>query len=191
MDYLQPIQILETTLSHYRRAVFGLLVVLGLAVVVVPKIAKESNPVLIQTESGFILSKLEPWTLAASRMEAFTKAYLTARFDWDETTFDGRRKDLASLLDGSILVKLKDSTNAFEALARNQKAHSYYVYEGYGFSNAQHKIEARMIRVLRIQNAAFATPLIVRIVYSESALSAENPYGLTVSSLDEVEVSPK
>jgi hypothetical protein len=188
MEYLKPIETLEKSVSSYQKIIIALIVLVGVTATVISYLSRESNPVLVQIDSSINLAKVESWKLSAARMEAFTRAYLGSRFEWSETTFDQKKTMLATLTDAGIFSKLKDSVNAFEAIAKNQKAASYYILEGFWFSNTDHKIEARLTRVLRIQEAALATPLIVHLTYIDAPLTPENPYGLKVSALDESEV---
>jgi hypothetical protein len=189
VQYLTPLENLEKTVARDRRIIIGLFALLAVAIGFVPQIVKKSNPLLIRTEKGIVLSEVEPWKLSVARIEEFSRAYLSDRFVWSEADFADKRKNLSAITNPEILSKLKDSIQAFEALSRNQKAKSYYVLEEFHFSNEEKKIVVQMTRVLRIQSAALATPLRIEISYTEAPLSPENPYGLVVTSVDEREVT--
>ncbi len=143
----------------------------------------------IRTEKGIVLSEVEPWKLSAARIEEFSRAYLSDRFAWSENDFADKVKNLAVITSPGVITKLKDSLLAFEALTHNQKAKSYYVLESFRFSNEDKKIDVQITRVIRIQAAALATPLDIEIDYSDAPLTAENPYGLVVTSVNEREVT--
>ena len=82
---------------------------------------------------------------------------------------------------------MKDSLQGLGSLSKAQQARSYFVLESWGFSNAEHKIEARIDRVIRVRSAAVATPMTVRLVVQEAPMTETNPYGLKIESLEEAE----
>lgn len=189
MEYLKQNENLEESLRLSRVTVAFLALLLLLTVVILPGSVRRSNPVLVQSESGFALANVEPWRLSSVRMDAFTKAFLSARFEWSEDSFPEVKKTLSEFVDAAVLEKLKDSVQAYEGLARNQKAHCYFVLESPPIYDNEHsKIEAHVTRVLRIQNTVLATPLIIEFSYASAPITAENPYGLKVISLSESEV---
>jgi hypothetical protein len=190
MQYLTPLENLEKTVARDRRIIIGLFLLLAICLVFVPQVVKKSNPLLIRTEKGIVLSEVEPWKLSVARMEEFSRAYLSDRFVWSENDFGQKRKNLSEILSPEVNLKLKDSLQAFESLTRNQKAKSYYILEEFHFSNEENKLSIQVTRVLRIQNAALATPLRIDMSYSEAPLTSENPYGLVITSLSETEVAP-
>ena len=188
MKYLSPIENLEKTISRDRKLILLLIALLALAVTVIPLAMKKGNPLLVRTEKGIVLSEVEPWKLSVARIEGFTRAYLSSRFEWSEADIAQKRQAVSNFVSPAVFAKLKDSIVTFETLARNQKAKSYYVLEDFHFSADDHTIEAKITRVLRIQNAALATPLLVGISYSDATLSPENPFGMHATSLNEAEV---
>jgi hypothetical protein len=181
MEYLKRIEAIEKGVSSKDRMIFALMALFGLFMIVIPQALKNSNPVVIQTQTGAEIATTTPWKLSEARIERFTNAYLAARFQWDAKSFVDQRKQLGILTDDAVLTKLK----AFEGLAQNQDARSYYVLESPPSWDGRQKIEAHVTRVLRIQSAALATPLVVRLSYMEAPVTPENPYGLRVTELDE------
>ena len=188
MQYLKPLDDLEKKIAYSNKIIIGLFFLLAVAIGLTPQIVKKSNPLLIRTEKGIVLSEVEPWKLSVARVDEFSRAYLSDRFLWSDADFSDKRKNLSVITDPQAMVKLKDSIQAFESMARNQKAKSYYVLEDFHFSNDERKITLQITRVLRIQSAALSTPLAIDISYREAPLSAENPYGLVVTAIDEREV---
>lgn len=186
MEYLKPIEDLRSSLTLYKKLTIGLAILLSLAIVGVP-FALRSGPYVV-TEQGDLsqLAQSRPWEISVARIEGFTKQFLKSRFEWDAKHFDQQRGQLELLTTDVVFGKLKDSINSFRSLAQNQAARCYYLLEGFGFSNSQQKIEARIVRVIRIGAIATATPLTIRVSYRDAKLTRENPYGLAVSSLEEV-----
>jgi hypothetical protein len=189
MQYLTPLENLEKKVAYGQKIIIGLVLLLALSIGYVPTVVKKSNPLLIRTETGIVLSEVEPWKLTSARIEEFTRAYLSSRFEWRDETFAQKRKSLSQIADPQVFLKLKDSLQAFEAIAHNQKARSYYILENFQFSNQEQKIMVDVTRVLRIQSAALSTPLRIEINYGEASLSGENPYGLVATSINEMEVT--
>jgi hypothetical protein len=189
MEYLRPLENLENKVALYRKVIIGLFSLLAIALVAVPQAARKSNPLLIRTEKGLVLSEVEPWKLSVARVEEFSKAYLADRFTWSESDFGQKRTQLSQITEPLVMTKLKDSLQAFEAMTHNEKARSYYVLEDFHFSNEQKKVSIQMTRVLRIRSAALSTPLRIELTYSEAPLTAENPYGLVIDTLNEQEVT--
>lgn len=194
MEYLKPIEQLQQTTRRYQVVVLCLIAALALSITLVPIILRGANPLLV--EEGGIAREIatKPWKLTVTRFEGFAKAYLADRFEWTVETFSARKTALSRVTTEPIFAKLKDSLSTFEQLASAQHAVSYFVLEGLGISNAKHVIEARIIRVIRIKSAAFATPLVIRLGYEEAAISEQNPYGLLINDIEEVQppdVEPK
>ena len=188
MQYLKPIENLENKISLYQKISIGLFLLLAVALIAIPESARKSNPILIRTEKGLVLSEVEPWKLSAARVDQFSRAYLSNRFVWSESDFDQKKLNLSRLTTPSVFTKLKDSLQTFESMSKNQKAKSYYVLEEFHFSNEERKIALQITRVLRIRNAALATPIRIEMTYSETSLSPDNPYGLLIETVNEQEV---
>jgi hypothetical protein len=188
MEYLTPLENREKRIARDKKIIIGLFALLAVAIGLVPEIVKTSNPLLIRTEKGIVLSEVEPWKLSVARTEEFSRAYLSDRFAWSDADIIDKRKSLSAVTTPEVLSKLKDSLQAFEVMAHNQKARSFYVLEEFHFSNEDKKIVVVITRVLRIQSAALATPIRIEISYRDAQLTPENPYGLVVTSVDEREV---
>lgn len=188
MEYLQPVKTLENKISLYRKHLLAVYALLFVSVAIAPKLATEGNPILIRDGKMVRLAEKESWQTSVTRIEEFLNHYLATRFEWNETNFDQKREELKKITSEAVYSKLKDSLAAFEALNKSQKASSYYVLEGFGFSNEKHQIEARITRVLRIQKLALATPLVIQIEYRDRALKDGNAFGLSVSALNESEL---
>ncbi len=189
MQYLKPIEVLEATVKRYQLTLFGLLGIIALCLVLVPSMVKNGNPLLITTDSAVELAHTTPWNLSVERFERFTKLYLADRFEWDKDNFDSKKTDLKTIVSTDVFTKLRESFTTFQSLGQTQGARSFYVLEDFGFSNSQNKILAKVTRVLRIQNVAVATPLEIHISFQESTVSQSNPYGLTVTSVEEQQIS--
>jgi hypothetical protein len=94
---------------------------------------------------------------------------------------------LQAIVNPVVFAKLHDSFASLSSISKAQSAKGFYVLEGWGFSNSEKKIEARIDRVIRIRNAAMVTPLTVRLIVEDSQLSDTNPYGLKIDSVEELE----
>ncbi len=188
MEYLRPIEQLKQLAKLYQVAILVLAGLLGISLVAVPSIVKKENPIVINEDSVARIAEVDPWKITTTRMEGFAKLYLLNRFEWNREDFSRKKEKLKSITTDSVYQKYKESFTQFEALAQNQAAKSYYVLEGFGFSNAQKKIEVRITRIIRIRNVGMATPLTVRLSYQETAVNAENPYGLIIDGIEESEV---
>ena len=189
MEYLKPIESLEKNLRFYQQMTAALIGVITLIVIILPNAAKHSNPLLIKTDQSVSLAEVSSWNLSVDRLERFAKAYLSARFEWTADNFGKKKDSLKELTSESVFSSLKTPLTSFESLAQTQGAKSYYVLEDFGFSNAKKLIEAKITRVIRIKNAALATPLQITLTFDEASLSESNPFGLTVVGLDESEIS--
>lgn len=187
MDYLTPLETQKNTIKRFQQFTFVILILLGIAMLAVPAIIGRGPVVVIDTQDYMHVVKSKPWNVTISRIEGFTKLYLSSRFEWVKNNFSEKKEVLSKVTDETIFKRLKDSIGSFESIATNQNGKSYYVLEGYGFSNEKRKIEARITRVLRMNNLAVATPFTVRLSYKETSVSESNPYGLVVDGLEEVE----
>lgn len=188
MEYLKPIETLQNSLKGYQKMVVALLILLGVSIFAVPVLFKNGPYLIKDQESFFATSKSEPWKLTVGRIEGFTKLYIATRFEWTPENFKSKETTLKEVVSDSVFIKLKESLSSFRAIAQNQHASSFYVFEGYGFSNKEQKIEARITRVLRIKNVAIATPLIVRLKFQEVGVSETNPYGMNLIGIEESEI---
>ena len=189
MEYLKPIEVLEQTIARYKTILYSLVALLGLSLILVPQIVKQSNPVIVKTKDGAILAPVSAWSNSIDRLEGYTNAYLAARFNWKPETIEEKKTELKNLTTDAVFSKLKESIAAFQSLAQNQQAKSYYVLEDFSVSNASQKIEIFATRIIRIKNVAAATPLHILISYQESAITQTNPYGLAISGIDESELT--
>lgn len=188
MEYLKPIETLQDCLKRYQRMVIALMVLLGVTIFAVPALFK-NGPYLIKDQGSFFaVSKSEPWKMTVGRVEGFTKLYISTRFEWTPENFKSKETALKEIINESALIKLKESLSSLRGIAQNQHASSFYVFEGYGFSNKEQKIEARITRVLRIKNVAVATPLVLRLKFQEVSVSDANPYGMSVIGIEESEL---
>lgn len=183
-----PVDQMRSTLKFYQGSLIGLLGILALSVLAVPVSMKKDQMIVVNREGIAEIKPNEPWKHTTTRIESFTKHYLSQRFEWNKTNFEVKKEILKHITSDAVFGRLKDSFTAFEALAQNQDASCYYVLEGFGFSNSQKKIEARITRILRVKNVGLATPLVIRISFQEAILSEANPYGLIIDGLEEVEV---
>lgn len=189
MEYLKPVEHLRQLARFYQALVFIMAGLLAISLVAVPSIVKKENPVVINEDNIARIAEAEPWKVTNARMDAFTRFYLSSRFEWTASEFAAKKHKLKSITTDSVYLKFKESFSQFEILTQTQNAKCYYAFEGFGYSNAQKKIEAHVIRVLRVHNLAMATALTVRISYEETAVSATNPYGLIVNGVEESEVA--
>ncbi len=187
MEYLKPIETLQSSLKRAQKTIHILCALLAISIIGVPMLFRSGPYVITDSDSFYKVVKSKPWEVSTSRVEGFTKKYLTTRFEWSEETFSTKEDELKNITEESVFKKLKDSISSFKSISQNQKAKSYFTFEGYGFSNSDKKIEARITRVIRIKNIAAASPLIVRLSYQEVAVSEANPYGMTVTGIEEVE----
>jgi hypothetical protein len=186
-EYTHPSRDLQGALARSHRALYVLGSLLALSIVAVPWILRQ-GPVVVMDQDGYShMVRSKPWQLTVSRMEGFTRLYLLNRWEWSPEDFDAKRASLEELVVPTILPKLKDSLQGLSSLSKAQQARSYFVLEGWGFSNADHKIEARIDRVIRIKSAAVATPMTVRLIVQEAPVTESNPYGLKIESLEEAE----
>ena len=187
MDYLKPIEQLKARIKFDQGIIFGLLVLFGLLLIVVPQILK-GEPFLLKTTDDLpTIVQSQPWRLSVSRMESFSHEYLEARFHWSAVTQAKARDRLKVVAGDTIFAKLKDSLAANDALAQNQKAESYYALEHQTFSNLLDAGELHITRILRIRNVALATPLTIRFAVKQAPVTDQNPYGLVLDELDEEE----
>ena len=189
MEYLKPIETMQECINNYKKMLLALCFLLGVTIIAVPLIFRNGPYVVNDQESFLAVSKSQPWKITISRIEGFTKFYLSSRFEWSTDDFDKKSDQLKLITSDPVFKKLKDSLSSFKALAQNQGAKCYFVLEGYGFSNRDQKIEVKVTRVLRMKSAAFGTPLIVKLNYQETAVSETNPYGLTITGIDETDLS--
>lgn len=187
-DYIHPIRDMQGALTRSRHALYVLGALLALSILAVPWILRQGPVVVLDQDGFFRTAHSKPWQLTTSRLEGFARIYLAARWEWTSETFDERRKSLQEILVPELIPKLKDSLQGLESVAKLQHARSYFVLEGWGFSNEKRKVELRIIRVIRIRNAAISTPMMIHLVLQESPLTETNPYGLLVESLEESEV---
>lgn len=189
MEYLKPLEAVNAALNKYQTISFFLCGLLALSLLAVPAILSSGPFVIIDEGSYSRLTESKPWSLNVSRLEGFTKLYLSSRFEWNKDTFPEKSKAIIALTDLSVFNRLKDNLNSLELLAKGQNARSFYVLEGFGYSQSQKKIEADITRIIRIQNTAVATPLKIRIAFSEAGPSSMNPYGLKVVGVEETPIS--
>jgi hypothetical protein len=185
--YIHPIKDLQGAVKRAHQAVLLLGVLLGISIVGVPWALRQA-PVVVLDQDGFSrITQGKPWQLTTSRVEGFTKLYLANRFEWTQDDFDKKRGSLQGILTSTVFDKLHDSLAAFSSISKTQSAKCFYVLEGWGFSNADKKIEAHIDRVIRIRNAVVATPLTIHLTFQESQLSDTNPYGLKIDGIEELE----
>lgn len=188
MEFQSVIDHGRSQVKFYRVLCIALLAIVGIQAVVVPTAIQSGPYVINDMDSFFSLSKSEPWKLTVGRMEGFLKLYLTGRMDWSKENFDSRKKILSTISSDSVQSKLKDSLLSFGAMARNQDVRSFYVLEGYRFSNEKKVIEANVSRIIRVGSTGVVTPIRVSIGFTEAAVTEENPYGLKIIALTESEV---
>jgi hypothetical protein len=162
--------------------------IVALLAVIVPSSLKNGPYVVQDTEGIYSVSRSQPWKLTVARLEGFLKLYLAGRFDWSKETCNARKELLKEIVDGSNLGRMKESIIGMEALVKNQNGQSFYVLESFRFSNQQRLIEAQVSRVVRVGATGVVTPLLIRLIYDESSISAQNPYGLKIKSIEEVEI---
>jgi hypothetical protein len=187
-EYIHPIRDLQGAVKRAHQAVLLLGILLGISIVGVPWALRQA-PVVVLDQDGFSrIAQGKPWLLTTSRVEGFTKLYLASRFEWNQGDFDKKRDLLQDLVTPSVFVKLHDSLASLSSISKTQSAKCYYVLEGWGFSNADKKIEAHIDRVIRVRNAAIATPLTLHLTIQESQLSDTNPYGLKIDGVEELEL---
>lgn len=187
MEYLKPIETLQDSLRRYQRIIYALCVVLAMSIVFVPALFTSGPYIIVDDDSIHRMLKSKPWEVSIARIESFTKQYLSHRFEWSSDSFHKKEASLKEYTDENVFKKLKDSLSSFKSMAQNQKAKCFYVFEGFGFSNSEKKIEAHITRVLRIGNLAASTPLVIKLLYRESSVSEANPYGLTITGVEETE----
>ncbi len=187
MDFQSMVDDHRSQLVFYRKLCMTLSVLLGIISVSVPLLMR-SGPYLVQdSESLYSVSKAQPWKLTVTRLEGFLKLYLTGRFDWSKENFADRRKLLKEIIADPAFQKLKDSLLSLETVSKNQSARGFYVLEGYRFSNERKVIEAQISRIIRVGATGVVTPLLVRLFFDEAAVSEQNPYGLKIKALEEME----
>jgi hypothetical protein len=185
MDYLKPIEQLKSRIKFDQSVIFSLLVLIGVLLIAVPLVMK-GEPFLIEPVDGLPqILKSEPWRLSTSRVNGFSRAYLEARFHWQPENIGKSRMRLEALTTASVFSQLKNSMTASEGLAQNQKAESYYVIEREAYSKAMDGAELQVTRVLRIQNAAIATPLNIKLTIHGAPITDQNPYGFVLAGVDE------
>jgi len=189
MEYLKPIESLERNLNFFRKLAVALVASVILLAIILPDIAKKSNPIVIKTAQSAVIAEVSSWDLSRERLERFTKMYLSDRFEWGPDNFENKRNALKELTSESVFSKLKSPISSFESLAKLQGARSYYVLEDFGFSNSKKTLQAQITRVIRIKSAALATPLRIVLNYDETSISDANPFGMTVVGLDEAEIT--
>lgn len=189
MEYLKPIEALEQEVNRNKVIFYILAGLLAIAITILPKVVRESNPLLINTPDGVLLANVSPWGLSAKRFDQFTDAYLAARFSWTPETLNQTKLDLKAITAPQVMIKMKDSFVYSDSLAQTQKAKSFYVREDYQVSSTGEKIEIWATRILRIKNVGIATPLHLILSYQEAPITKENPYGIVVSGVEEIELS--
>lgn len=189
MDYLKPLEQLKSRIKFDQSIIFSLLVLIGVLLIAVPHVLK-GEPFLVEAVDGLPqILKSEPWRLSTSRISGFSRAYLESRFHWSPEGVGQARTRIAALATDAVFGRLKDSLAANEAIAQNQKAESFYVIEREAYSKAMDRAELQITRVLRVRNAAIATPLIVKLNIAAAPITNQNPYGLVVSGVEEVAAS--
>ena len=189
MEYLKPIEQLQASVKRYQVIVVALIAVLTLSILFTPIISKNGNPLVLVQDGMAELAETKAWQLSIYRIEGFAKAYASARFEWTADHFSKKTEILKSLVSRSVFQKMKTSVTAFQAIAEKQSGKSYFVWEGLGVSNLKKKIEIKLIRVILIKEVPLATPLTIRLSYEDTAITKENPYGLLISGIEEVERS--
>ncbi len=157
---------------------------------VIMPISQNSGPYVIQ-ESDRIstVSRSMPWRLSTERITGFLHHYLAARFEWSNETFELKRKTLQVVTTDSVYSKLKESIIAYSAITKSQNARGFYILEGFQYSNEKRIIEALVSRVIRVGNTGVVTPLKILIEFDEARLNEQNPYGITITSLNESETT--
>lgn len=189
MEYLKPMEHLNQMLKLYKIGLAVLAMLLGIAIVLVPFTVARGNCTLVQQEGLVELAANAPWKIASFRIETFAKKYLSARFDFSTENAGTRKDALKNLVSEKVLQSLKSPLEADESLAKTQSAQSYYLLEerGLSYSNTKRIIEAKITRVVRVRNAAVATPMVVRLSFQEAPINTANPYGLIVDGLEELD----
>ena len=186
MEYQSTIEILQSQLKFYK-ALCVLFIVLVVAQIALASINK--GPYVVQEKDSFFsVTESEPWKLTQVRIEGFLKLYLKVRMEWSKDDFESKRSLLNQIASDPVQTKLRESLNAFSAMAKSQDMRCFYVLEGYRFSNEKKIIEARVSRIIRVGNTGIVTPIQVAISYDESSVSKENPYGLKMISVEESEI---
>jgi hypothetical protein len=186
MEYLKPLNTLQEMVKRDQKIIYALCILLGVSLIGVPLLFK-NGPYLVKDQESFSsVVKASPWKLTVTRLDEFCKFYLNTRFEWAPDNFKNKEDRLQQITSKVVYQKLKQSLTSFQSIADNEKARSYYILENDSFSNVDHKIEANVIRVLKIKNIAVATPYTVRLSFQESIVTEANPYGLILNGIEEV-----
>lgn len=189
MEFQSMINDHRNQITFYRRLCLGLIAALSFIAIVVPLTMSAGPYIVRDSENLYSVSKAQPWKLTVSRMEGFLRLYLSGRFDWTKENFGERKALLKEILSEPAFQKMKDSLLSLEILSKNQGARSFFILEGYQFSNERKIIEAKVSRVLRVGTTGVVTPLVVRIYFDDAAMTEKNPYGLRIKSLEEGEAA--
>ena len=187
MEYQSVIGEHRSQVKFYQLLCLALVFVLGILSIVVPTTLKAGPYIIQDTESLLSVSRSQPWKLTVSRVEGFLKLYLNGRFNWSKENFAAQKDILTQIISDAALNKLKDSLISIEAIAKTQGARSFYILEGYRFSNQQKVIEAQVSRVIRVGSTGVVTPLLIHLYFEEASVTEQNPYGLQITSLEEIE----
>jgi hypothetical protein len=179
---------------HQKLLIFKVLALMLFAItlftiIAVPLGQKSAGTVVVHLGDDLRLERAEVWKLTPLRYEEFLKKYVSLRFQWEKGDVAESQTRIKAMVDPEVEKKIRDSARAFEELAKNQDAKSYVLFTPgtFAFSNTAQTMEMRVIRVIKIRSVAVATPLIVRMKVKNVALTTENPFGLQVTDLEEVE----
>ena len=189
MNSSLPLEDLKIKLNLYRVLAAVFAAVALFAIVVVPLAVKSDGVPIVHETDGIRIEKSESWKLSPLRHEYFLKKYLALRFEWTPATYAENQNGLNAILDASIEKKVRESARGFDDLVKNQAASSYLVSipNSFSFSNSTQSAEMHVIRVVRIRSVTVATPLLVRLKTKNVALTRENPFGLQITDLEEVD----
>ena len=187
MDFNNVIDSHRSQVRFYQLTCLALIAVLGLLAIIVPSSLKAGPYIISESEGAATVMPSQPWRITVSRVEGFLRLFLSTRFEWRKETFDQKKDLLKTLVAEPVLSKIRDSVVAYGSVAKAQDARGYYVLEGFRFSNEQHAIEAQVSRIIRLGSTGVVTPLSLRLIYEDTALSDSNPYGLRVKAIEEGE----
>lgn len=185
MEYLKPIETLQASLKKSKTTIYLLFALLAFVIGQGQFLLRDGPYIINQKDSLYSVSRAEPWKISETLIERFLNQYLDDRYAWAPENFRSQLSNLKELTDEGIYKKLKDGSSSFQSFAENDHGHSFYVLEGFCFSNKDRKIEAKVIRILKIKDAATAIPINLKLSYQNAAITEKNPYGLVVTSFEE------
>ena len=191
MDFNNMVDSHRSQIKFYRASCLALIGVLALLAVVVPTSLKTGPYIIRESDTVSSVIQSEPWKVTAARIEGFLRLYLSNRFEWSKENVDQKRDAVRTLVTDGVAAKLKDSMVSYSTIAKAQNARAYYVLEGFRFSNERRLIDAQVSRIIRVGTTGVVTPLQIRLVYEDSAVSGQNPYGFRVNSIEEVDLPAK